>query len=87
MAREGISPVKKTKKATICNPLRDSNRSKKRANRNFKSLEQSSRKHRRAKNRSIDKLTQYGKLGTPGQKVQGGGDSFVHTCGGSIKYW
>lgn len=68
-------------------PKPDSLRSKRRKNRGFKSLEVSSRKHRRAAARSLYSRTHYGKLGEPGQKMDGGSGTFVHQAGGSIKYW
>ena len=67
-------------------PNKNSNRSKKRAKRGFIDLDTSSRKHRRANKRSAISRYQYGKIGNPGDKVSGGAKSFVHNCGGSIKY-
>lgn len=77
----------KGKTATIKQPDPNSKTSKRRKNRGFKSLELSSRKHRRAKRRSINSLMQYGKILKPGEKIDNGANSFVHTGGGSICYW
>jgi hypothetical protein len=73
-------------KATIAQPNKDSARSKKRENRNFISLEKSSRKHKRALRRSLVSRTQYGKLYEAGAKVNDGGDTFMHNAGGSIDF-
>ena len=45
---------KREHKATMAQPDKNSLRSKRRANRGFKSLELSSRKHRRAKRRMLN---------------------------------
>ncbi len=45
---------KREHKATMAQPTKDSNRSKRRANRGFVSLAVSSRKHRRAKRRMLN---------------------------------
>lgn len=78
---------KKSKRATIAHMQSDSLRTKRRKNRNFRDLETSSRKHRRAANRSVYARTHYGKLGKPGEVMRGTADSFAHIAGGSIKYW
>lgn len=52
------------------NPIKDSNRSKKRAKRGFKSLELSSRKHRRANKRMLIACNINGNTYKPGEKVQ-----------------
>lgn len=67
-------------------PDPNSKTSKARKKRGFRSLEESSRKHRRARNRSLFARTQYGKLGQPGEKMKDGNNSFVHIAGGSINY-
>lgn len=72
-------------------PDQNSKTSKKRKNRGFKSLELSSRKHRRALRRSIEKRTIGGVLHEAGHKeepdLRGGRlKSFLHTAGGSIKF-
>lgn len=67
------------------NPDPNSKRSKRRANRNFTHFSQS-RKHKRARRRQICKRSHYGRIGEPGDKMTGGGATFVHTAGGSIDY-
>lgn len=70
------------------NPDPKSNRSKRRQNRGFKSLELSSRKHRRAGNRLAISCSLSGKSLKPGEKaeVKCGLSTWVHTAGGSMQY-
>ena len=79
--------MSKQKRATKAAPSKDSQRSVRRANRGFKSLEESSRKHRRALRRLDEARTQYNKLLKPGEKSDGGVlGNFVHTGGGAMRY-
>lgn len=70
----------------------NSKRSKRRKNRGFKSLDVSSRKHRRAARRSSESCSIAGKLVKAGDKatretVSGGAKKgFIHTAGGSLRY-
>lgn len=74
------------------NPIKDSNRSKKRAKRGFKSLEESSRKHKRAYRRMSIACNINGNIYKPGEHVQlnvsgrAGANQWVCTAGGSLKY-
>ncbi len=68
-------------------PTQNSITSKKRKNRNFISLAQSCRIHKRAYRRSYNSRMQYGKLGAPGEKIDPGGSGHTHQCGGSIKFY
>jgi hypothetical protein len=86
MPREGSFSVRKSKFASMKHPDAGSLTSKRRRNRGFKSLESSCRIHKRAARRSLNSRTQFGKLGTPGEKITESG-GFTHTCGGSIKYY
>lgn len=63
-------------------PNPDSKRSKKRRNRGFRSLIESSRKHRRANNRQREKRFVDGVMRAPGEKAMEG----ALTAGGSLKY-
>lgn len=69
-------------------PDENSKRSKRRKNRGFKSLEVSSRKHRRAHERLLIACTLAGKTLKPGEKaeVKCGSSTWVHTAGGSMRY-
>lgn len=72
-------------------PNPNSKTSKRRKNRGFKTLELSSRKHRRALRRSIEKRTIGGVLYEAGHKeepdLRGGRlKSFLYNAGGSIKF-
>lgn len=73
-------------------PDPNSKRSIRRKNRGFKSLELSSRKHRRALGRQEEACTIAGKLLKPGQKhdretvKNGAKKPLLHTAGGSFKY-
>jgi len=66
-------------------PDPSSKTTKRRKNRGFKSLEVSSRKHRRAKRRSAQKCMVGGKELKPGEKMVGSND-LMYTGGGSLKY-
>lgn len=68
-------------------PDKNSKRSKKRVLRGFISLEQSSRKHRRAKGRLIIACTISKTLYKSGEKVVPSGEKFMYTAGGSVKFW
>lgn len=89
MSRDGGLGGKKGKTRTMKGPDPKSLTSKRRENRGFISLEQSSRIHRRALVRLNFARFQYGSLGKPGEKMQAKSDSqsFVHIAGGSIKYY
>lgn len=76
----------KQKRATIAQPDPNSKRSKRRAKRGWKSLEQSSRKHKRAQRRLLASCKVYGSMLKPGEKKDNGAGSFVHTAGGSLQY-
>ncbi len=70
-------------------PDQDSKRSKRRANRGFKSLEQSSRKHKRNVRRQGEKQTFAGKRHEAGVKdfCSGGGRTeWLYTSGGANRY-
>lgn len=85
--------MSKQKTATIKYPDPTSKRSIRRANRGFKSLETSCRKHRRAAHRSAWTRNISGVVhpaGTrtefnprPGNKLS----SWLHNAGGSMKFW
>lgn len=88
---------KKKKRATIARPTPNSRRSKRREKRGFKSLETSSRKHRRALRRMNSAATiGQNHVGTggqwykPGTKVdpptQGKTKTFAAVAGGALKY-
>ena len=79
---------KKSKKKASSGPYAPDPTSKtsiSRKKRGFRSLEESCRKHRRAKRRSIQSRTHYGKTGNPGDRMDTSG-GFTHIAGGSIKY-
>jgi len=67
---------------------KSSNRSKKRQSRGFVSLEQSSRKHRRANNRLAISQTINGRRYKAGEPVDAAysADDFTHHSGGSLNY-
>lgn len=81
MSRDGGIGKKKTKKATIKNPDPKSKNSKKRANRNFKSLEQSTRLGRRIERKQVAGRIFEGKDHKPGEKNDEG-----YTAAGSNRY-
>lgn len=91
MAREGKA-FSKEKKSSTLGPSPNSKRSVKRSNRGFKSLEVSSRKHKRAERRSNEVRTISGKILPPGTKAVpdlGAAKktkAFLHTAGGSLKF-
>lgn len=90
MAREGVAKSKR-RVSVMKQADQNSNRSKKRSNRGFSSLEKSSRKHRRAIRRSEEKRMISGKLYEPGTKIdpdlKGGKlKVFEANAGGSLKY-
>lgn len=73
-------------------PQPNSKRTQRRKNRGWKSLQESSRIHRRALRRSINSRTISGTVYEAGKKVEPklhGGKLAVYlaTAGGSIKYW
>ena len=70
------------------NPDKGSERSKRRQNRGFVSLEQSSRKHRRANSRLLISRTINGRLYPAGEPVDAAysSDDFVHHAGGKMNY-
>lgn len=92
MAREGVTNRPKKKISNFKNADPSSKRSSSRRVRGWKSLELSSRKHRRNARRSIELRTISGKLHEAGQKVDPslalGGKVRVHTAtaGGSNDY-
>lgn len=65
-----------------------SNRSRRRSVRGFKSLETSSRKHKRAYRRLAWACSLEGKLNPPGTKneVKCGTKGWLHTAGGSMRF-
>lgn len=79
-----------SKRATKAAPSPESIRTRKRQNRGFKSLEVSSRKHRRALRRLTDSCTISGVTYEPGDKkipdMRGKIKVFMHTAGGSMRY-
>lgn len=83
MAREGVKSKKRVSNVKHAEP--NSKRSKSRAKRGFKSLEQSSRMHRRMNNRLNEARTYRGKLYEPGTKIEITAGSMV-TAGGATKY-
>ena len=84
MAREGKKS--KSKRSVYKHPDPNSIRSKKRANRGFKDLEHSCRKHKRAAFRSLLKRTISGTLYPAGTKAEAKSIGWTHNAGGSIKY-
>lgn len=70
------------------NPDKGSERSKRRQNRGFVSLEQSSRKHKRALKRQLISRTINGRLYPAGEPVDAAysSDDFVHHAGGKFNY-
>lgn len=73
------------KQRTMKGPDPSSKTTKKRANRNWKSLEQSSRIHRRALRRLGSACVIQGKQYPPGEKVAVNKSEF--TAGGALKYY
>jgi hypothetical protein len=63
-----------------------SRRSKRRANRGFKSLEQSCRKHRRALSRLGSACVLGGSQLKPGDKYLSKLNGFTYTAGGAMRY-
>lgn len=84
MAREGVAKSKK-KISHVKHGDPTSNRSKSRAKRGFKSLEQSSRMHKRMNRRMIESRSYRGKVHEPGAKFEITMGSMV-TAGGATKY-
>lgn len=68
-------------------PIPGSNRSKKRESRSFKSLEVSSRKHKRALRRLGEKCIWNGRIFAPGEKAMLSGSKKGYIGGGSMHYW
>jgi hypothetical protein len=72
-------------------PNPTSKRSKRRANRGFKSLELSCRIHRRAFRRLREACNignnKHLNPGEKGEVQNGASNRWLHTAGGSIKYW
>lgn len=90
MARDG-GKTKKSKKATMLKPDPQSLTSQRRANRGFKSLELSSRIHKRAANRQAPGRIFDSKNHEPGEKAQCAGGpnprkQWIYTASGKIKY-
>lgn len=83
MAREGIARKNRAHTATKKGPDPHSITSKKRATRGFKSLETSSRMHKRALRRMHEHCVIEGKHYEPGTKA---GNDNEFTAGGSLKY-
>lgn len=79
--------MSRSKRATKAAPSPESLRTLRRKSRGFVSLEVSCRKHRRALKRLNSACTVYGRLLNPGETVTNGQGSFMHTAGGSIRYW
>lgn len=85
--------MSKPKHATIKQPDPTSKRSKRRANRNFQSLEVSTRKHRRAGHRSAWTRNISGVVHPAGTRTEfnprAGNklSAWLHNAGGSIKFW
>lgn len=79
--------MSKHKRATKAGPQPNSLTTLRRKNRGFVSLEVSCRIHRRALRRSNQKRTVYGYLLEAGEKKVNGQGSFMHTAGGSMKYY
>lgn len=83
---------KQPKRATIAQPNPNSKRTARRAKRNFKGLEASSRKHRRAARRSLEVRNISGTVYDAGVKqdtdMRRGGKlkASMHNAGGSMKY-
>lgn len=79
-----------SKRATKAAPSPESNRTRRRKNRGFVSLEQSTRKHRRALRRLMYNCTISKVVYEPGDKklpdLAGKIKVFMHTAGGSMKY-
>lgn len=65
-------------------PDPNSKRSQKRRNRGFRSLLESSRKHRRAQRRQDESRSFNGRMHEPGEKEKCG--EWVFTAGGAYKY-
>lgn len=90
MGREG-KPRSKRKVSTLKYPDANSKRSMRRANRGFKSLEVSSRKHRRALYRLLQAGVINSKVEQPGVKAMcatgpHARKGWIHTAGGSMRY-
>ena len=90
MARDG-GRTPKTKKATMEAPDKDSKTSKRRANRGFKDLLTSSRKHRRALKKQAPSRFFDGKDHKPGEKAPCATGpnprrGWLYTAGGALNY-
>ncbi len=90
MSRDG-GHHKKGHTSTMAGPTANSKTSKRRANRGFKSLEQSSRIHRKALKNQAEKRFFDGKMHECGEKAECAGGpnprkQWIYTAGGALRY-